>query len=120
MKAEFEWTSDVTMDDMAGWFRDMEPRLESAMEEYAGVAGVAILGQVIDNAPKDTGQLSGTMDVEIEQVSETEVVIAWGNGEAEYAGIVEFTRPFLAPTLRQEKDTIRDALEAMHEEAMDR
>ncbi|MXV62077.1 hypothetical protein GS429_08385 [Natronorubrum sp. JWXQ-INN-674] len=120
MNAEFQWTSDVTMDDMAEWFRDMEPRLESAMEEYAGVAGVAILGTIVTNAPKDTGQLAGTMDIEIEQVSETEVVIEWGNDEAEYAGIVEFTQPFLAPSLREEKDTIRDALEAMHEEAMDR
>lgn len=119
MHAEFEWTSDVTPATQVEWFRSMEPRLESAMEEYAAVAGVEVLGTITENAPKDTGLLAATMDVEVEQVSDTEVVIMWGNDEAEYAGIVEFTQPFLAPSLREEKATIREALETIHEEVMD-
>ncbi|OIB56603.1 HK97 gp10 family phage protein [Natrialba sp. SSL1] len=119
MHAEFEWTSDVTPATQVEWFRSMEPRLESAMEQYAAVAGVEVLGTITENAPKDTGLLSATMDVEVEQVDESTVIIMWGNDEAEYAGIVEFTQPFLAPSLREERGTIRDALEAIHEEVME-
>lgn len=119
MKAEFEWTSDVTIDDQVQWFRDMEGRLESAMEAHGTVLGVHILADIVSNAPKDTGLLAGTMDVEVEQVSDTEVAIVWGNDDAEYAGIVEFTQPFLAPTLRENKGDIREALKAIHREAME-